>query len=112
QPDILYIGGLSRALRVSDMTNQASLLCSPHNATFGMLQVFSIHMNAAIPNPHPFLEFSIDQDVLDPFTKDFFIPQVEVDDGKVRVPEDPGWGISINNDWLEGSVYTLSEINS
>jgi L-alanine-DL-glutamate epimerase-like enolase superfamily enzyme len=69
-------------------------------------------MNAAIPNPHPFLEFSIDQDVLDPFTKDFFIPQVEVDDGKVRVPEDPGWGISINNDWLEGSVYTLSEINS
>jgi L-alanine-DL-glutamate epimerase-like enolase superfamily enzyme len=110
QPDILYIGGLTRALRVSDMTNRVGLLCSPHNATFGMLQIFSIHMNAAIPNPHPFLEFSIDQDVLDPFTKDFFYPQVEINDGKVKVPAEPGWGISINTDWLEKSVYTLSEL--
>jgi L-alanine-DL-glutamate epimerase-like enolase superfamily enzyme len=112
QPDILYIGGLTRALRVSEMTHQAGLLCSPHNGTHGMLQVFSIHMNAAILNPHPFLEFSIDQDVLDPFTKDFFYPVMEVKDGKVKVPDEPGWGITISEDWLEKSVYTISEFDS
>jgi L-alanine-DL-glutamate epimerase-like enolase superfamily enzyme len=69
-------------------------------------------MNAVILNPHPFLEFSIDQDVLDPFTRDFFYPQVEVDDGRVKIPEEPGWGISINTSWLEKAAYTLSELNS
>ena len=109
QPDILYIGGLTRALRVADMANRAGLLCSPHNGTFNMLQVFSIHMNAAIPNPHPFLEFSIDQQHLDPWTQGFFYPAMEVKDGRVKVPDEPGWGISISHDWLEKSAYTVSE---
>ncbi len=111
QPDICYIGGLTRALRVSEMTKKANLLCTPHNGTFNMLQVFSIHFNAAIGNPHPFMEFSIDQNHLDPWTKDFFYPQVKIVDGKVDVPQEPGWGIHISSPWLEKSAYTCSERN-
>lgn len=110
QPDILYIGGLTRALRVSEMTHEAGLLCTPHNGTFSMLQIFSIHMNSAIKNPHPFLEFSIDQEHLDPWTKDFFFPVMKVRDGKVEVPQEPGWGIVINKDWLEKATYDVSEL--
>ncbi|WP_165444941.1 mandelate racemase/muconate lactonizing enzyme family protein [Gracilibacillus phocaeensis] len=109
QPDILYIGGLTRALRVADMTNEAGLLCTPHNGTFNMLQIFSIHFNAAIPNPHPFMEFSIDQDHLDPWTKGFF-PPIEVQDGKVAVPQEPGWGVEINSEWMAKTNYTVSEV--
>lgn len=109
QPDILYIGGLTRALRVATMTEKAGLYCTPHNGTFSLLQVFSIHMQAAIANAHPFLEFSIDQEHLDPWTKNFFYPAIEVKDGKVQVPQEPGWGVQVNPDWLAKAHYEVSE---
>ncbi|WP_010268843.1 mandelate racemase/muconate lactonizing enzyme family protein [Paenibacillus senegalensis] len=89
QPDILSIGGLTRALRVARMAEKAGLYCTPHNSTHSLLQVFSIHMYAALANAYPFLEISIDQEYLDPWTKNFFYPAVEVKDGKVKVPREP-----------------------
>jgi len=65
-------------------------------------------MQAAIPNAYPFLEYSIDQEHLDPWTKGLFQPLGEVKDGQVKVPDAPGWGVTVSHDWLEKSVYTVS----
>ena len=106
QPDICYIGGLTRALRVAEMAEKAGMPCTPHNGTFTMLQVFSVHFNAVIPNAYPFMEWSIDQN---PWTKDFFYPQFNIIDGKVTLPQEPGWGVQINPEWLRNAAYTVSD---
>ena len=34
-----------------------------------------------------------------------------VKDGKVQIPEAPGWGIEINPDFLEKTKYQISTLN-
>jgi L-alanine-DL-glutamate epimerase-like enolase superfamily enzyme len=34
---------------------------------------------------------------------------LQVKDGMVQIPTDPGWGIEINPVWLEKSQYQISE---
>ncbi len=109
QPDICYIGGFSRAWQVAKMSEKAGVYCSPHNGTRGLLLIFSIHMNAALKNPYPFLEYSIDPQYNDPWNKGLFTPVVEVRDGKVAVPQEPGWGIEPNLEWLAKTTYAVTE---
>jgi L-alanine-DL-glutamate epimerase-like enolase superfamily enzyme len=106
QPDICYIGGLTRALRVAAMAEQAGLRCVPHSANLSMVTVFSLHMMGAIPNAGPHLEFTIEND---PWTKDLYQPALQVHDGKVAIPSGPGWGVTINPDWLNKAKSEVSK---
>ncbi len=53
QPDICYVGGLTRALRVAQMADEAGLPCVPHSANLSLVTVFTLHMMGAIPNAGP-----------------------------------------------------------
>ena len=106
QPDICYVGGLTRALRVAAMAAEAGLPCVPHSANRSMVTVFTLHMLAAIPNPGAYLEFSIEPNG---WTSDLFTPLLEAEDGHVPVPSGPGWGVEIKQDWLEQADYRISE---
>jgi L-alanine-DL-glutamate epimerase-like enolase superfamily enzyme len=106
QPDICYIGGLTRALRVAAMAGQAGLKCVPHSANLSMVTVFSLHMMGAIPNAGPHVEFTVEND---PWTKDLYQPALQVRDGKVAIPSGPGWGVTINPDWLNKAKREVSE---
>jgi L-alanine-DL-glutamate epimerase-like enolase superfamily enzyme len=106
QPDICYIGGLTRALRVAAMAGKAGLKCVPHSANLSMVTVFTLHMMGAIPNPGPYIEFTIEND---PWTKDLFQPELKVKDGKVEIPSEPGWGVTINPEWLARAKREVSE---
>jgi L-alanine-DL-glutamate epimerase-like enolase superfamily enzyme len=107
QPDVGYIGGLSRALRVARQAEQAGLLCVPHSANLSFMTVFALHMMGAIPNAGPYVEFTIEwggwQDNL-------FQPALKVVDGKVMIPDAPGWGVTISQDWLARSQHAISTI--
>ena len=59
QPDICYVGGLTRALRVAAMAHAAGLPCVPHSANMSLVTVFTLHMMGAIKNAGPYVEFSI-----------------------------------------------------
>lgn len=107
QPDICYIGGLTRALRVAKWGESAGLPCTPHSANLSLVSVFTLHMLAAIPNAGPFMEFSIEKT---PWTEELYTPYLQVEDGEVRVPEGPGWGVEINPKWLEESTYQISKL--
>jgi L-alanine-DL-glutamate epimerase-like enolase superfamily enzyme len=106
QPDICYIGGLTRALRVADMAAQANLPCVPHSANLSLVTVFTLHMLGAIHNAGPFLEYSIEPTS---WTDGLFEPALKVVDGKVAIPGDPGWGVTLNKDWLAQAERQVSE---
>jgi L-alanine-DL-glutamate epimerase-like enolase superfamily enzyme len=105
QPDICYIGGITRALRVARFAQEAGLLCVPHSANLSLVTIFTLHLLAAIPNAGPYLEFSIEPSG---WTDGLYEPALEVVDGKVKVPDGPGWGVEINPEWLEKAQYQVS----
>ncbi|MHB8974177.1 MAG: mandelate racemase/muconate lactonizing enzyme family protein [Pirellulaceae bacterium] len=107
QPDLCYIGGFTRAWRVAKMGQQAGKLVVPHSSHLSLITLFSLHFMAAIPNAGPFVEFTIESDA-NP-GEVFFSPSLEVIDGKVKIPDTPGWGVTINPGWMEKAAYLKSE---
>jgi len=107
QPDICYIGGLTRAMRVAAWANDAGLRCVPHSANLSLVTVFTLHMMGAILNAGDYVEFSIEPT---PWTDNLFTPALEVHEGKVMIPDAPGWGVTVNPDWLAGAELRVSEV--
>jgi L-alanine-DL-glutamate epimerase-like enolase superfamily enzyme len=57
-----------------------------------------LHMFGAIPNAGPHVEFSIEAT---PWTEGMYDPPLRVVDGKVAIPDGPGWGVKLRPEWLE-----------
>jgi L-alanine-DL-glutamate epimerase-like enolase superfamily enzyme len=106
QPDLCYIGGLTRALRVADMAAKVNRPCVPHSANLSMVTVFMLHMLGAIANAGPYVEFSIEPTG---WTDGLFDPPLKVTDGNVPIPAGPGWGVTISKDWLARAERRVSE---
>jgi len=106
QPDLCYVGGLTRAWRVAKMGQQAGKLVVPHSSHLSLVTLFSLHFLAAVPNAGPFVEFSIEEDAN--AGERLYSPSLKVQDGKVKIPDGPGWGVKINPAWLEKAAYLKS----
>jgi L-alanine-DL-glutamate epimerase-like enolase superfamily enzyme len=60
QPDIMYLGGMTRTLQLARMAELAGLPCTPHAANLGLVTMCTMHLLGAIPNAGKYLEFSIE----------------------------------------------------
>ncbi len=107
QPDICYIGGLTRAMRVAGMADRAGKKVVPHSANHSLVTVFTLHMMGAIPNAGRFFEFSIEPNE---WVREIYAPNLEVKDGCVMIPDGPGWGVTIHEAWLQSAQRQVSEV--
>ncbi len=113
QPDVCYVGGLTRALRVAAMGAAEELPCTPHSANLSMVTLFTMHYLRAIPNAGPYLELSIEREDYYPWQYGLFVEDpYTVTDGHVTVTDAPGWGAEVSPAWLEQADYAKSEIAS
>lgn len=111
QPDILYLGGISRTLQVCRMANAAGLPITPHSANQGLVTLFTMHLLRAIEGAGKYLEFSIEGPDYYPWQEGLFVHSpYAVEDGQVTVTDAPGWGIEVSPEWLARSAYQVSEI--
>ena len=106
QPDVCYLGGVTRSLEVARMAADAGLACVPHSANHSLVTVFALHLMGAIPNARPEVEFSIEPQH---WVQGLFEPALRVTDGCVLIPEGPGWGVSISESWLAGAICHKNE---
>ena len=60
QPDVMYLGGVSRTLHVCKMAEKAGLPVTPHAANMSLVTMCTMHLLKAIPNAGKYLEFSIE----------------------------------------------------
>ncbi|MEO3875169.1 mandelate racemase/muconate lactonizing enzyme family protein [Nonomuraea sp. B12E4] len=105
QPDIGYIGGISRARKVAVLAEAAGIPCTPHCANDSLLRVFTLHLAAAMPAcVHP-QEWSIETT---PWTRDVYGPMPQVTDGAVPAPTAPGWGVGLLPSFVRGAERALS----
>jgi L-alanine-DL-glutamate epimerase-like enolase superfamily enzyme len=109
QPDVCYVGGLTRALQVAEMGATAGLPCTPHSANLSMVTLFTMHLLGAIPNAGKYLEFSIEGPDYYPWQDGLFRNwPYAISEGKVTIPSAPGWGVEIEPTWLEKASYRIS----
>jgi len=108
QPDVLYVGGLTRARHVARYAEAHGVPCTPHSANRALVTLFTAHLLAAIPNAGPFMEYSIEPT---PWTEGLFSPALKVVDGAMPIPPGPGWGVTIAPDWLANSEHRESRLS-
>lgn len=60
QPDVMYMGGIARTLKVARLAAAAGLPCTPHSANLSLVTICTMHLLGAIPNAGRYLEFSIE----------------------------------------------------
>ncbi len=112
QPDVCYLGGLTRTLRVANIGAEAGLPCTPHSANLSMITLFTMHLLGAIGNAGKYLEFSIEGPDYYPWQQNLFRSSpYRIVDGKATIPDEPGWGVEINDAWLKSAGYQLSELS-
>ncbi len=110
QPDVCYLGGLVRTLRVAGMAEQAGLPVTPHSANLSLVTLFTMHLLRAIPNAGKYLELSIEGPDYYPWQEGLFRSDpYRVVEGQVEVTDAPGWGVEIDPAWLERADYRRSE---
>jgi L-alanine-DL-glutamate epimerase-like enolase superfamily enzyme len=111
QPDVCYVGGLARTLRVARLAHAAGLPCTPHSANLSMVTLFTMHLLKAIPNAGPYLELSIEGPDYYPWQEGLFLESpYAVRDGRVTVTDAPGWGVQVHPEWLARAQHRQSEL--
>ena len=111
QPDVMYMGGISRTLQVVRMAAAAGLPCTPHSANLSLVTLCTMHLLGAIPNPGKYLELSIEGPDYYPWQQGLFLGDpYAVSDGHVSIPASPGWGVQINHEWLQSAAYRRSSL--
>ena len=111
QPDVMYLGGICRTLRVCRMAGQAGLPVTPHCANLSMVTLFTMHLLRAIPNAGKYLEFAIEGQDYYPWQDDLFVESpFDIRDGHATVTDAPGWGVQISPDWLSRAAYQCSTV--
>lgn len=98
QPDVGYVGGISRARRVARIAEEAGIPCTPHCANQSLLQVFTVHLAAAMPACSQYHEYGIEDN---PWSRDIYGPVPQVVGGEIALSSVPGWGVELTPDFVK-----------
>ena len=112
QPDVMYMGGLTRSLDVARMAELSDVICTPHTANLSLVTVCTMHFLKALKNGGEFLEFSIEGEDYYPWQKNIFASDpFAVENGNLTIHNTPGWGVEFNQTWLDKATYQCSAKN-
>jgi len=91
-PDVKHCGGLLELTRIAAMADSAGVKVAPHNPSGPISTAASIQVCAGLKNFY-FLELQWGEVA---WRRDVVSPMEIFKDGSIRVPETPGFGISLN----------------
>ncbi|OQA81809.1 MAG: D-galactonate dehydratase [Lentisphaerae bacterium ADurb.Bin242] len=93
QPDIGHCCGFGEALKISHLAEAFSAFIAPHGPMSPVITTVSLHLDAVIPN------FLIQERIfLNDWRNEVITEPLTVEDGFIRVPEKPGWGIELDEE--------------
>jgi L-alanine-DL-glutamate epimerase-like enolase superfamily enzyme len=100
QPDLLYFGGLCRAVKVARMAEAAGMECTAHLSGGDLGYLYVAHFASAVPNAGPHQEFK-DQDETLPVS--CATSTLKCAKGMLQVPSGPGLGVTIDPAFIKES---------
>ena len=107
QPDLLYIGGFTRALRVAARFAEKGVPVTPHTSNRSPIYLMGVHYMSVIDKPYPFLECGVE---FTGWEEAAYTSAPEIVGGNAQIPNAPGWGMQIKEDWLKKAEYQMSKL--
>ncbi len=101
QPDLIYFGGLLRSMQVAAMAREAGIDIVPHISGRGLGALYMAHFAAVIPNTTEFQEYKGENDPV-PYEIVGTGKKYRAEDGRLRIPDAPGFGARFDPDYLAG----------
>jgi len=98
QPDINQCGGLLEVKKIAAVAETYSVMVAPHNVGGIISTTAVLHLMAGLRNGKIVEHFN---DFADSQVKQAGHPYPEVVDGYFSLPAGPGWGVELNDDFLE-----------
>jgi len=96
QPDLAICGGISEAMRIGALASAANLRLAPH--LWAGAPAFAAGLHVAAASPAAFiLEYSLGAN---PMIHDLVDERFTVVDGMLEIPERPGLGITVREDFV------------
>ena len=92
QPDVCYVGGVDRFLRVARMARDAGMPVTPHAANLSLVTIFTLHLMGVLENAGPYVEFSIEGSDFYPWQYGIYDELPVARDGRVEIPGGPRMG--------------------
>lgn len=97
QPDLNQCGGLLETKKICSTAETFSIMAAPHNVGGIITTAATLHMMVGLRNAKILEHFN---DFVDADVKQCGTPYPEVVDGYFALPEGPGWGVEINEEYL------------
>ena len=98
QPDMTWCGGLTEAIKIANLARAYNVHVVPHVSA-----TYSYHFCAAQTNC-PFSEFIIwgeRGNKIEPVFRNLFRDEPMPENGRVKLPDKPGWGMTLDRDGLK-----------
>ncbi|MCR9138680.1 MAG: mandelate racemase/muconate lactonizing enzyme family protein [Alphaproteobacteria bacterium] len=96
QPDPAFCGGISEAMRIGSLASAFNLKLAPHLWAGAPCFFSGLHICAASPASFV-VEYSLGAN---PMIHDIVHEDLKVEDGKIAIPETPGLGLTMNEDFI------------
>ncbi|MBM3737730.1 MAG: mandelate racemase/muconate lactonizing enzyme family protein [Acidobacteria bacterium] len=97
QPDLTRCGGFTAARKIVHMAEMANRRVIPHSWSSDLLTAASLHLNAFQRRP-VLVEFNTSQG---PLSRALARNPLRLEDGYLRVPEEPGLGVEVDQEAVE-----------
>ena len=98
QPDLNQCGGLLETKKICSTAETYSIMAAPHNVGGIITTVATLHMLVGLRNAKILEHFN---DFADAEIKQCGTPYPEVVDGYFSLPNGPGWGVTLNEEYLQ-----------
>jgi galactonate dehydratase len=96
QPDVGNVGGLREAQYVAQMADARSIFTAPHAAAGPISMTACIHLDAVVPNFK--IQEGFEASTHPGWVDDVIDHPITVADGRIPVPDEPGLGVSFDED--------------
>jgi galactonate dehydratase len=97
QPDITQCGGVFEVKKIASTAETHGIVVAPHNVGGIVSTTAVVHLAATLRNAKVIEHFN---DFVDAEVKSAGRPYPEVRDGEFRLPDGPGWGIEIDEEFI------------
>lgn len=103
QPDPGFCGGITEAVKIANLASAFNLRFAPHLWAGAPCFFSGLHLNAAMASSF-IIEYSLGAN---PMIHDLIEETVEARDGMIEVPDGPGLGFTVREDFLAAHAVDL-----
>ena len=104
-PEPLGVGGVFRSVQIAGLARAHHAQIALHNAESPLMTAIALQIDAVTPNV--FIQECFD-DFLEPWVADVLHGFVRVKDGEIKIPDAPGYGVTLDEDEAAKHPYGKS----